>query len=40
MSSKKMKILIVDDNRSHAQMLEKILEEEGYSIGIANDGKT
>ena len=34
-----MKILIVDDNSELASMLKIILEEEGYQVRSANDGR-
>jgi CheY-like chemotaxis protein len=36
---KKMRILIVDDNRELALMVQIILEEEGYHVRSANDSR-
>jgi two-component system response regulator HydG len=33
-----LKILVVDDERSHCIMLEAVLEEEGYKVIYAHDG--
>ena len=38
MSSKKSKILVVDDDRSLSAILVNILDYEGYSSDVANDG--
>ena len=32
------KILIVDDDKAHRQMLEAVLTDEGYAIWQAEDG--
>jgi DNA-binding response OmpR family regulator len=37
---KKMKILIVDDNKNWAFIVRTMLEEEGYEIRVASDGET
>lgn len=34
----KSKILVVDDERSHRQMLEAVLTAEGYEVQLAEDG--
>lgn len=34
------KILVVDDENDIAELIKDILEDEGYSISIANDGKS
>lgn len=34
-----MKILVVEDNISIVDFLQKALEEQGYAVDIANDGK-
>jgi two-component system response regulator HydG len=36
----KKKILVVDDELSHRQMLDAVLSEEGYDIREADDGET
>jgi len=35
----KPKILVVDDERSHRQMIEAVLTAEGYDIALAEDGR-
>ena len=34
-----MKILVVDDNRDLASLLKMMLEDEGYEVKSANDGR-
>ena len=34
-----MKILVVDDNEDLASILQLILEDEGYEVMLANDGR-
>jgi len=34
-----MKILVVEDNPSIYEFLEKGLKEQGYAVDIADDGK-
>ena len=36
----KKKVLVVDDERSHRQMLDAVLSEEGYEVWEADDGET
>ncbi|HYA02793.1 MAG TPA: response regulator, partial [Syntrophobacteria bacterium] len=35
----KPKILVVDDDASHRQMLEAVLNTEGYEVSQAEDGQ-
>lgn len=35
-----MRVLVVEDERRMAELLQKGLEEEGYSVTIALDGPT
>lgn len=37
---KRTKILVVDDNRDNVEILRAFLESRGYSIAVAEDGKT
>src|SRR5690606_31679336 len=35
-----MRLLVVEDERRMAQLLKKALEEEGYVVAVASDGKS
>ncbi len=39
MEDQKFKILVVDDEKDFAFLLKIILEKDGYSVSIANDGE-
>lgn len=35
-----LRILVVDDDREVAEVLQEILEDEGHAVSVAHDGKT
>ena len=39
MAAKKQKILVVEDNKDEAKLVEIILSQEGYKVALAPDGK-